>query len=401
VSDTYCALAWNHLNLHPLGEATICCISDMRNSLSNAKNGEEVLNIKHQSLNEIINSESFKKIRLQMVNNEKPKACNTCYWQEESGNHSRRQKINELYQFNHQEAESLTLVDGTITPNIQNLELRLGNKCNLKCSTCNPVSSSLWKEEYKEISKLENIEIDVDYNGINDEMFDWAEDKEFWKQLDSQLSNIKEININGGEPTLIEEHYNFIQTLIDKDKAKNILLEYNLNMTFIPAKLEEMWKHFKKVRIKASIDDIDKRNNFIRYPSRWDKILKNLKKLEKLNVEVVILQTVSIYNFLNLEELSLYVRKNFKNIEVEFNYLVEPYFLSPFSIPAKIRKEKIKELFLSLYMVDYNRLSKLYYNDKYKESDLKIFKSYNSVLLKNRRNSFEIDFPKLNSLISN
>ena len=75
--------------------------------------------------------------------------------------------------------------------------------------------------------------------------FKWPERKEFWENL-KQYPNVEEIYINGGEPTLIKQHWKFLEDLIREDKAKNISLWYSVNMTRMPDKIE-MWNVFNQV----------------------------------------------------------------------------------------------------------------------------------------------------------
>ena len=64
------------------------------------------------------------------------------------------------------------------------------------------------------------------------------------------MSNIFRV----GEPLIIEEHKESLRSLVKNNKAKNIRLEYNTNLTTIPDEVFELWKNFKEIRIAASID---------------------------------------------------------------------------------------------------------------------------------------------------
>ncbi len=400
MSKTFCSLPWIHLCTHPIGEVTLCCQVDVVNGQGTARNigRDRSLNLNDHTIEEVFNSDSFKEVRRQMLRGERPDACKKCFWQEDSGLVSRRINDTEKYGYGIKDARKNTSEDGSISPQIITTELRLGNKCNLKCSTCNPSSSSLWTEEYKEVTDNEAIPLSVDYNGINESMFQWPHEKSFWKQFEGHFNTIKNININGGEPTLIKEHYDFLENLVVKGNSKDITLEYHLNMTSIPKRLETIWNEFEKVVVSASIDDVGDRNNFIRYPSRWDKVEANFKKLSEMNVDLILLQTVSVYNFLTIEELYLHFRKEYKEYKHSLNYVSDPYFLSPMTLPPEVRRKKIKELFGKMPLDNYRELVKLYFNDEFNEKDLDIFKSYNSILIKNRKNNFSSDFQHLASI---
>ncbi|WP_372653432.1 twitch domain-containing radical SAM protein [Halobacteriovorax sp.] len=401
MSCTFCPLPWTHLSTHPIGEVSLCCIADHTNSLGSAKNhnDSQTLSLNNTDINSIINSDSFKEARLKMLNGERPKACMVCYKNEDKKALSRRQEEVDKKMFTIEDAKSITLPDGEIPVTLQNLELRLGNKCNLKCTTCNPASSSSWTKEYREISADKDIKLGVDYSELKEEMFSWPERENFWVDIAKYSKDINFININGGEPMLYPKQSYFLKYLIDNNLSKNITLEYNINLSTISEEIISHWKHFKKVIIKCSIDDIDRRNEFIRYPLKWDKTVSNFKRIIDLDVEVYILQTLSIYNFLTFEEVYTTLKKLRKDIIYSINLVTEPFFLSPLSLPPSERKKKMKEVFGLIPDKQYSRLIKQFYNNEHEASHLRMFQRYNSILIKNRKNNFDEDFKKLSSIL--
>ena len=56
-------------------------------------------------------------------------------------------------------------------------------------------------------------------------------DENFWNDLEKYLHRINLLYLTGGEQTLVEGNYNFLQGLIDKGYAKNISLVFNTNAT--------------------------------------------------------------------------------------------------------------------------------------------------------------------------
>ena len=90
MSKTYCPLPWQHLATHPHGGVTLCCISDHTGGLNRARNKDNFLSLNDSSIEEHLNSDYYKEVRLQMLNNEKPKACLRCFEEEEKGLKSKR-----------------------------------------------------------------------------------------------------------------------------------------------------------------------------------------------------------------------------------------------------------------------------------------------------------------------
>ena len=81
--DKFCPLPWIHLGTHPHGGVTPCCISDMTAGKNRARNyGKErdkFFNLNDHDINTHMNSDYFKQIRLEMLNDVEPKACSRFY----------------------------------------------------------------------------------------------------------------------------------------------------------------------------------------------------------------------------------------------------------------------------------------------------------------------------------
>ena len=95
----------------------------------------------------------------------------------------------------------------------------------------------------------------------------WPTNEKTWENLMPIIDTVEEIYLTGGEPTLALEQYKLFDRCIELNKAKDIILKYNTNLTNIPPKMIEYWTHFKKIKINASIDGYDQLNRYIRYPN--------------------------------------------------------------------------------------------------------------------------------------
>ena len=51
-------------------------------------------------------------------------------------------------------------------------------------------------------------------------------------------------------------------------------------------KVIDLWRQFDNVKVSCSIDDLGDRNFYIRYPSDWDTVIKNFKRLKEENFEL-------------------------------------------------------------------------------------------------------------------
>tara|TARA_Y100001937_G_scaffold58468_1_gene80191 strand:- start:3153 stop:4373 length:1221 start_codon:yes stop_codon:yes gene_type:complete len=400
MSSTYCPLPFTHLATHPHGGCTLCCISDHKNGASRSKNykengGTEWLDLNNHSVDDIYNSDYFKEVRLQMLNNEEPAACTRCYDEERKGITSKRQSEAEVFKhFDSIRARELTGEDGHIDLDIRFVELRLGNLCNVRCRTCNPASSSQWRNDYKKIEA--SLDFVTKYGNIDKDEYKWPEQDNFWEDLFDSAPNLELVYINGGEPTLIKKHWEYLEKLIAADRAKNMTLWYNINMTNLPDKTFDIWKQFGKIMVSASIDDLDERNHYIRHPSKWEDVTNHLQQIMAEDwIETSICQTVSAYNYAYLGEFHKWATKDL-GLHVHLNYVYDPKFLSP-KIIHPVARTQIHSQFRKDFGNHHalGNLLSMFDNEEWDEDSWKKFKVYNDRLDLIRNQDWREVFPKL------
>ena len=162
-----------------------------------------------------------------------------------------------------------------VDPNdIVYLDLTFSTKCNSKCMTCNSDLSDFWEEEDKYIWNEPRVQ--KNRICIKDETA---------VKLAEQFPNVNRINFVGGEPTISDEHVNFLHSLVETRKSNNIALGYVTNLAGINTSLMDLWENFKEIGISVSIDGVGKVNEYIRYPIKWDKTDNNLRRYLQLMVD--------------------------------------------------------------------------------------------------------------------
>lgn len=213
---------------------------------------------------------------------------------------------------------------------IRYVDIRNNNNCNLKCRMCNPFSSSKWATELKIQQPLKHADISQYKDIILNEKVEW-------------------LYFTGGEPLINGDHYNILQEIIDKGFSKNIILQYNTNLTTIKYKninIIDMWKKFKKVLVLGSIDSIDDELKYIRSKSDWNRVKKNIKILmhdtNDTNIVITIQLVLSILNIWSLEKTIAY----FNSIGININIFVleNPDILSLNVMPDSLKDEALQIL---------------------------------------------------------
>lgn len=294
MNESFCPLPFIHFATLPTGKVRLCC-----KTLDNHVD----LDLNDSTIDDIWNSDYYKNIRKNMLNNDFPKACEVCYNEDNAGKRSMRIKELEIWENSTSLKNALdSYEDGKIATKPIYLDLRMGNLCNLQCRTCDPVSSSQIHKEGKKVKNAPSFF----YNKMQqaDEIKEWWEDTKFKDNLNNLLPDAELLWLSGGEPTLVAEGHRLIQKCIDDGIAEKIKLRYVVNLTNITDKFVSNFLQFKGADFHTSLDGVGKVNDYLRYPSDFETLTNNLAKLCNSGASnVYLINTVSNLNLYRLPEM--------------------------------------------------------------------------------------------------
>lgn len=397
--NSFCPESFNQLQIDSTGEYKICCLSVYSHDRGNALDqNNNIMNIATHSLSAAMNSETHKSHRLELSNNLKPQRCVNCYDSEDStrgyefankvksiNGISKRQGIllrsaKQLPYINVKDAYDATAEDGSIdTDNTKliNLDLRFSNLCNLKCIMCDPGHSSLWYEDWDKLARthtllnsdgrsLEDYRTGIDpttgksqfwkgkykvYNltpdshgklSIEDHQR-WWESPRWWNQFEEASKTLKHIYFTGGEPLLVPSMIECLDRLINNGYAKDIILQYDTNLTVINKSVIEKWKHFKNVMLCISVDDTEEQYELIRFPGNYSKLKENILKIKSEGISINHISgcigIASPYSVLRMTELAKEL-----DVNVFMRYLYSPKWLNIQFLPKSAKEEIMQEL---------------------------------------------------------
>tara|TARA_R110000787_G_scaffold6310_4_gene22285 strand:- start:24587 stop:26056 length:1470 start_codon:yes stop_codon:yes gene_type:complete len=344
-TDTFCALPWMHLSTRPDGSMRVCCTANASGVAVNAKSTDKPVsksgivrnddgqpaNLNNTSLMSAWNNEYMRGVRKAMLDGKKPSSCTKCYKEEDAGHRSKRiwetrKWIKDLGGVD-QIIED-TQADGSVPARIRYIDLRLGSKCQLACVMCSPDDSSNWIKDHKKIfPTLQNKELRKSMSWTKETgeqaalgtSYNWHKNNpDFWDELYDTLPNLRQLYFAGGEPLIIDEHYTLLEKCIDEGLAGDIELRYNSNGIEWREDLFDLWKQFRNVIFHFSVDDIDIRNHFIRYPSNWEVIQGSMHKMDAYPHGNLTLTTAWTCTLLNIYYLPEFIKwkigQNFKNM---------------------------------------------------------------------------------------
>ena len=188
------------------------------------------------------------------------------------------------------------------------LDLKLGNICNLKCRICGSWSSSQFATE--EINDAPPAEKKSTYAYQMLRAGAWPRENEtFWDQIDLALNDIRYIEFTGGEPFMIDEHFDMLQGIVDRGIAHQVEIHYNTNGTQWPERGPNIWRHFKTVEVAFSIDDIGARFEYQRTNADWAVVLDTITSFQYLrsqmpNLRLQCCSTVNVFNVRDIDQLA-------------------------------------------------------------------------------------------------
>ncbi len=338
VSSSFCVVPWLHRLVNERGFFKVCCVAEGKENFLTDQGGKRIHIQGDQSEEEIFNSPRLREMRRKMFNGEWDGICTRCLSAERAGGTSNRTARNDNFRHRIPDLLSATAPDGTAAaPAVRHLDLRLGNHCNLTCRMCSPGASKLWIDSFDRVQP-KGYRLGRNYLGKLRKL-DWFRDPDVWRKFRAQLPSIEWLHFAGGEPMMVPEMIQALRICIDSGFAKEIALGYTTNLTLLPRSVTELWPRFKSVSLNCSIDGYGAVNGYIRRPSRWEAVNRNLRMVDAHFTEWNLRQvstntTVQIYNVLGLDKLYAYFRS-------EFDHVLPAPFLSPLSWPPYLSVQNL------------------------------------------------------------
>lgn len=271
-----------------------------------------------------------------LLENIKDPSCEYCWNVEEKGGKSLRQNYLEKFDKNQ---ISLYNLNGKI----KNLEINLGNSCNLQCMYCSPKFSSRWESDinfkkypvltdkfiYQVLRKNKNIKNETIELILNQE--------------------VEQLNIMGGEPLLYKNLFHLIKT----SKVKNLGIITNL-MVDKPTldKLLELENFTDKITISCSIDCTEELAEFVRHGLIYKKFIKNLEylisKINRFKTKIQICSLLTGITIFGIKDLHVVLEQINKKHNIEISWIISycenPKIHSFAVLPNTIRKCLINNL---------------------------------------------------------
>jgi molybdenum cofactor biosynthesis enzyme MoaA len=401
-----------------------CCISDEDIPSADGR----PLRIGIDSCADAWNSDYMRSVRDKMLRGEEVEACRLCYAEERLGSQSLRLDSNQEW-LGRFEAEVEQRIQQSQQAELRvdrppmYLDLRPGNLCNLRCRSCTPDKSSLLQREFAEIAGRDSwFRFTVGDGTVDANTGDWSQRPSFRAELREMLPHARKLYFTGGEPTVIDENYSIMKECIDAGYAKDIDLMINTNLVLVPDRFAELLPQFRHTLVNLSIDGYGAVQEYLRFPSKWSAVEKNLRKLlglARANLQITIDPVFQLSNAISITDLFRFVgtlrSMLLAPIELLPIILHNPQHLDVALLPEEARVLAIERL--NLYRTDASALGQLDDKldtridqliaklqlpppgDEEREALLDIFCRFTTKLDASRGQSFLTTFPELSRLM--
>lgn len=330
--DRFCVLPWVSLEASPIGTVRPCCLAD-----------DEILddrgnkfNLDSADIATVRTSEHMKNLRQAFLAGEQPQTCRKCWNEERAGRTSKR--MHALDRLKHIVSDESWNQDAKP---LMFLDLKLGNICNLKCRICGSWSSSQFATEEINDAHPDRKKETFAYQML--QAGSWPRKSPgFWQQLEQLADQIRYIEFTGGEPFLIQEHFDLLERLIDRGLANRIDIHYNTNATVFPQSAVDVWRHFGAVEIAFSIDDVGERFEYQRTNADWGEVNSNIDRFFNLrdqlgNLTLQVCSTVNVFNVMYLADVAQWIRARPFDF-VYWNVMHDAWYFSVACLPDSVKQ---------------------------------------------------------------
>ena len=341
-----------------------------------------------ESFDNVLNSNEWKDYR-QRIKTENIKNCNWCWKQEKSIKSSKRTEYN-----------AIMPIKDTEPPVLRTLEISLDSTCNMMCRICQPCQSSKWASATQAIDEINK----TDYSGNRYDTKTTVDlsTRDNLKRvfLNSDLTKISQIRINGGEPFYSKNLLPILQK-IDKDAGlENVKLEFNTNGSIFPkTDILELLLKAKSVELEFSIDAVGKLAEVTRYGVSWETIEQTIKKWKTdiPNAGFSVHTVISLLNLSKLNELKEWIHESGFYDSWGWDFLTSPKHLSVYQLSNENKQALIGDM--DNFLGKDELYNELMFEGLGNSNNYKLFLEFTKILDKYQSNSFESVNPETYRLI--
>jgi hypothetical protein len=234
-------------------------------------------------------------------------------------------------------------------------DYRFSNLCNFKCRMCGDMLSSAWESEQRA-----------------NNMINWTNPKNNWMQplirkeitqfqdtvIEQEFATaveqhrVEEVYWVGGEPLMYEQHWRYMQRIIELGDGKRVYARYNTNLSRVDYRgcnlYSDILAHIRDWQICASLDGTGATGEYIRtgldygaWRLNFEQGLKYAQHRRQMRIDFT-LTLPGLFEVNNIQQLALELGVDIL-AKVIFSFTPD-IVLSPLALPRHMLDRKIDEL---------------------------------------------------------
>lgn len=351
-----CLAPWTHTYLSPQTERRMCCASR-----EPAQNFQQYIDTSSGTgkyipltLEQHWNSKHMRSVRRRMMAGETLPECDVCN-SKLLNTSVYRTYFDHLFEHKLPEVFASTTEDGSTTMAPVSWDYRFSNLCNFKCRTCGDMLSSAWESEQKthnmvdlansknnwmvpeirqQISRFQNTQIEAEFASAVEQ------------------HRVEEVYWVGGEPLMYEQHWRYMQRIVELGDGGRVYARYNTNLSRVDFRGVNLYRdvlcHIRDWQICASIDGTGIVGEYIRtgldykqFRCNFETGLKYQRNRRQMRLDFT-LTLPGMFEILNIQSLAQ---------EYDVELLVKVVFgfspdivLSPLALPRHLLDPWLDEL---------------------------------------------------------
>jgi hypothetical protein len=164
-------------------------------------------------------------------------------------------------------------------------DYRFSNLCNFRCRTCGDMLSSSWESEQRQHDMIDwsnpkNLWMRPDVRREISRFQDQQVEQEFREAVEQH--RVEEIYWVGGEPLMYEQHWRYMNRIIELGDGPRLYARYNTNLSRVHHRGTDLYRdilpRIRDWQICASIDGTGEIGEYIRTGLDWDSWLENFRR---------------------------------------------------------------------------------------------------------------------------
>ena len=317
-NKSLCPLPFAGLYIEPSGDVKCCSISK-----------QTLGNIHTQSIEDLINGETVKSIRRDMLEEKFPSNCNECYEKERNFKSINFNQIsNRLYHIGKLGTAPIKLYEDENNFELQQLDVRWRNTCNGACVYCGPELSSRWAVELNDTKRMTKQAMSDSIEYVYD-----------------HIDTVKTLYLCGGEPMMMKENVKLVKIIAETRPELDIRI--NTNLSNLKNPVYELIKDLPNIHWILSAEASEDRFEYIRYPLSWTNFINNFEVIKKLPHKISMNMSWNILNSFGIFEfIDLMIENGLHENSFVINPVLDPKYYNILNLPQEvinvIKKEATK-----------------------------------------------------------